>query len=77
MVPGSTWNGLDHWRVADKQWGLTMQDDLDDAALFLVKKGLRIKINLHCLVGVTVVTPHFPALCAKITFINVQLPVQV
>jgi dipeptidyl aminopeptidase/acylaminoacyl peptidase len=43
---GSTGFGLDHWKVADKQWGLTMQDDLDDAALFLVKKGLANKDKL-------------------------------
>ena len=37
---GSTGYGLEHWKVADKKWGLTMQDDLDDGAQFLVKKGL-------------------------------------
>ena len=37
---GSTGFGLEHWKAADKQWGYTMQDDLDDAAKFLVKKGL-------------------------------------
>jgi len=37
---GSTGYGIEHWRVADKKWGLDMQDDLDDAAQFLVKKGL-------------------------------------
>lgn len=37
---GSTGYGMDHWMVADKQWGLTMQDDLDDAAKYLVDKGL-------------------------------------
>lgn len=43
---GSTGYGLDHWKVADKEWGLTMQDDLDDAALYLVEKGLADKGRL-------------------------------
>ncbi|NVJ99378.1 MAG: S9 family peptidase [Alphaproteobacteria bacterium] len=37
---GSTGYGLDHWKAGDKNWGLTMQDDLDDAAMYLVDKGL-------------------------------------
>ena len=37
---GSTGFGLDHWTAGDKQWGLAMQDDVDDAARFLVDKGL-------------------------------------
>lgn len=37
---GSTGYGLDHWIAGDKNWGLKMQDDLDDAAKFLVKAGL-------------------------------------
>jgi dipeptidyl aminopeptidase/acylaminoacyl peptidase len=37
---GSTGFGLDHWKAGDKKWGLSMQDDLDDGAQFLVKKGL-------------------------------------
>ena len=37
---GSTGFGLEHWKAADKQWGLAMQDDLDDGMQFLVKKGL-------------------------------------
>lgn len=37
---GSTGYGIEHWAAGDKNWGLTMQDDLDDAAQFLVKKGL-------------------------------------
>ncbi|MGB0936897.1 MAG: alpha/beta hydrolase family protein [Colwellia sp.] len=43
---GSTGYGLDHWIAGDFNWGLTMQDDLDDAALFLVKKGLATKDKL-------------------------------
>ena len=43
---GSTGYGLNHWKVGDKKWGLTMQDDLDDAAQFLVKKGLAQKDRL-------------------------------
>lgn len=43
---GSTGFGLDHWKAGDKNWGLTMQDDLDDAALFLVGKGLAEKDKL-------------------------------
>lgn len=37
---GSKGFGLDHWKAGDAKWGLAMQDDLDDAAQFLVKKGL-------------------------------------
>lgn len=37
---GSTGYGLDHWKAGDNQWGLSKQDDLDDAAKFLVDKGL-------------------------------------
>lgn len=37
---GSEGYGLDHWIAGDREWGLKMQDDLDDAANFLVKKGL-------------------------------------
>ncbi|MCH1924037.1 prolyl oligopeptidase family serine peptidase [Shewanella sp. C32] len=37
---GSTGYGLDFWKAGDKNWGLKMQDDLDDAAEFLVEKGL-------------------------------------
>jgi dipeptidyl aminopeptidase/acylaminoacyl peptidase len=43
---GSTGYGLEHWVAGDFNWGLTMQDDLDDAALFLVKKGLAEKSKL-------------------------------
>lgn len=43
---GSTGYGLDHWKAGDKNWGLKMQDDLDDAALYLVKKGLSSKDKL-------------------------------
>ncbi len=37
---GSTGYGLNHWKAGDKLWGLAMQDDKDDGALWLVKKGL-------------------------------------
>lgn len=43
---GSTGYGLDHWIAGDKNWGLSMQDDLDDAAMFLVNKGLATKDKL-------------------------------
>lgn len=43
---GSTGYGLDHWIAGDNNWGLKMQDDLDDAALFLVEKGLTTKDKL-------------------------------
>ena len=43
---GSTGFGLDHWKAGDKKWGLEMQDDNDDAALYLVEKGLAIKDKL-------------------------------
>ncbi len=43
---GSTGYGIEHWEAGDKNWGLTMQDDLDDAANFLVEKGLADKDRL-------------------------------
>lgn len=43
---GSTGYGLEHWISGDKNWGLKMQDDLDDAAMFLVDKGLATKDKL-------------------------------
>lgn len=43
---GSTGYGLEHWIAGDMNWGLTMQDDLDDAAMFLVEKGLATKDKL-------------------------------
>ena len=43
---GSTGFGLDHWKAGDKKWGLEMQDDNDDAALYLVEKGLADKDKL-------------------------------
>ena len=43
---GSTGFGLEHWKAGDKMWGLTMQDDMDDAAMFLVNKGLASKDKL-------------------------------
>ena len=43
---GSEGYGLDHWMAGDNNWGLTMQDDLDDAAMYLVDKGLAKKDKL-------------------------------
>ncbi len=43
---GSTGYGLDHWLAGDEKWGLEMQDDLDDGALFLVEKGITTKDKL-------------------------------
>jgi dipeptidyl aminopeptidase/acylaminoacyl peptidase len=43
---GSQGYGLEHWKAGDKNWGLTMQDDNDDAAMYLVKKGLATKDKL-------------------------------
>ncbi|MCO4797924.1 MAG: S9 family peptidase [Colwelliaceae bacterium] len=43
---GSKGYGLEHWMAGDNNWGLTMQDDLDDAAMYLVKKGLTTKDKL-------------------------------
>lgn len=43
---GSTGYGLEHWKAGDKNWGLTMQDDIDDAALYFVDKGFSQKDNL-------------------------------
>lgn len=40
---GSTGFGRDHWIAGDKQWGLTMQDDNDDAAAWLVSQGIAAK----------------------------------
>jgi dipeptidyl aminopeptidase/acylaminoacyl peptidase len=37
---GSTGFGLKLWKAGDAQWGYKMQDDLDDAMAYLVKKGL-------------------------------------
>ena len=37
---GSTGYGAEHWIAGDKNWGLAKQDDLDDAAKFLVNAGL-------------------------------------
>ncbi|MDT0596286.1 alpha/beta hydrolase family protein [Glaciecola petra] len=37
---GSTGYGLNHWKLGDNQWGMTMQDDLDDGAKFLIDRGL-------------------------------------
>ncbi|TMO45134.1 S9 family peptidase, partial [Pseudoalteromonas ruthenica] len=43
---GSTGYGLEHWKAGDKNWGLKMQDDLDDAAMYLVDSGLAVKNKL-------------------------------
>ncbi|XQW85976.1 alpha/beta hydrolase family protein [Thalassotalea piscium] len=43
---GSTGYGLDHWKAGDNNWGLKMQDDLDDAAMYLVDKKLTTKDKL-------------------------------
>ncbi|HEL3863802.1 TPA: S9 family peptidase [Stenotrophomonas maltophilia] len=40
---GSTGFGREHWIAGDKQWGLTMQDDNDDAAAWLVQQGIAAK----------------------------------
>ena len=37
---GSFGYGLDHWTSSFNQWGMAMQDDLDDGALHLVDRGL-------------------------------------
>ncbi len=37
---GSEGYGLDHWLSSWGQWGLAMQDDKDDGALYLVEQGL-------------------------------------
>ncbi|MFZ5658004.1 MAG: alpha/beta hydrolase family protein [Pseudomonadota bacterium] len=37
---GSSGLGRDLWRAGDAQWGLSMQDDKDDAAAWLVKEGI-------------------------------------
>jgi dipeptidyl aminopeptidase/acylaminoacyl peptidase len=43
---GSTGFGREHWMAGDKQWGLTMQDDNDDAAAWLVAQGIAAKDRL-------------------------------
>jgi len=43
---GSEGYGLEHWKAGDKLWGLAMQDDMDDAAMYLVEKGLAKKDKL-------------------------------
>lgn len=37
---GSTDLGLDHWTAGDNQWGMKMQDDVEDAMLHLVEEGI-------------------------------------
>jgi dipeptidyl aminopeptidase/acylaminoacyl peptidase len=46
---GSTGYGYKHFTSAFKQWGLTMQDDITDGALHLVKEGIvaRDRMCLH------------------------------
>jgi dipeptidyl aminopeptidase/acylaminoacyl peptidase len=43
---GSTGFGLKLWNAGDAQWGYKMQDDLDDAMAYLIKKGLADKNRL-------------------------------
>ena len=43
---GSEGYGLDHWMAGDAKWGLEMQDDVDDAAMYLVKRGLATEDKL-------------------------------
>lgn len=43
---GSTGFGREHWLAGDKQWGLSMQDDNDDAAAWLVQQGIAAKDRL-------------------------------
>lgn len=40
---GTTGFGRAHWIAGDKQWGLTMQDDNDDAAAWLASQGIAAK----------------------------------
>ena len=47
---GSTGWGRKHYASSFKQWGLTMQDDITDGALHLVKEGL-VDRNRMCLHG--------------------------
>jgi dipeptidyl aminopeptidase/acylaminoacyl peptidase len=47
---GSTGFGFNHFRAGWKQWGLTMQDDLADAAAWAVKEGLA-DANRICIAG--------------------------
>lgn len=47
---GSTGFGRKHYESSYKQWGLTMQDDLTDGALHLVKEGIVDKSRM-CLFG--------------------------
>lgn len=47
---GSTGWGRKHYYSSFKQWGLTMQDDITDGALHLVKEGL-VDRNRMCLHG--------------------------
>lgn len=43
---GSEGYGLNHWMAGDEKWGYEMQDDLDDAAMYLVERGLATKDKL-------------------------------
>lgn len=37
---GSTWLGQEHWIAGDNEWGLAMQDDVDDGMLALAEAGI-------------------------------------
>lgn len=47
---GSTGFGRSHYTASFKQWGLAMQDDISDGALYLVKEGIVDKGRM-CLFG--------------------------
>ena len=47
---GSVGFGARHYQLSFKQWGLTMQDDITDGALHLVKEGI-VDRNRMCLFG--------------------------
>jgi dienelactone hydrolase len=47
---GSTGFGMRHFRAGFRQWGLAMQDDIADAALWAVKQGLADRSRM-CIAG--------------------------
>jgi dipeptidyl aminopeptidase/acylaminoacyl peptidase len=47
---GSTGYGRKHYNLSMKQWGLTMQDDITDGAMHLVKEGI-VDQSRMCLFG--------------------------
>jgi len=47
---GSTGFGMKHFRAGFRQWGLAMQDDIADAALWAVKQGLADRSRI-CIAG--------------------------